>query len=362
MKPKEIFHIAEDLTYESGGLRTMISKLDHYLNSSDDFKSKVITLQKEVSDSFHELHSKRNAWHYNSDLSTYLQKTIQSNSIIHLHGVWMYPQYIASKIARIKKAPSVLTAHGMLEPYLFQDKGFKKQVYYHLILKKLLQNTTVLHAITSNEKENLYRLSGHKNIVEIPNLISIDENSKSDLFNPEEDYFLFLGRFHKVKGIELLIQAFEKIENKKIKLKLAGFPNEYSQTIKKLIESKNLNSRIECVGECIGDEKVKLFGQARAFVNPSYSEVIGMVNLEAASLKTPVITTWNTGLKKEWNNNGGILIEPELENLTQALNEASHWSTNERIKRGNQLSEFTYNEYSWEKKGWLWNELYNDLK
>ncbi len=362
MKPKEIIHLAEDLTYESGGLRTMISKLDHYLNSTSDFNSKVITLHKEASDFFHEIPSKKNSWHYNSDLATFLEKTIQSNQIIHLHGVWMYPQYIASKIARTKKAPSVLTAHGMLEPYLFQDKGLKKQVYYHLILKKLLQKTSVLHAITSNEKENLYRLSGHKNIVEIPNLISIDENSKSDLFNPEEDYFLFLGRFHKVKGIELLIQAFEKIENKKVKLKLAGFPNEYSQTIEKLIESKKLNSRIECIGECIGNEKTKLFSQARAFVNPSYSEVIGMVNLEAASLKTPVITTWNTGLKKEWNKSGGILIEPKIEDLTQALNEASHWNNSERMNRGNQLFEFVYNEYSWENKGYLWNELYNNIK
>ena len=53
-----------------------------------------------------------------------------------------------------------------------------------------------------------------------------------------------------------------------------------------------------------------LFKNAFVFVAPSHSEVIGMVNLEAAILQTPVITTFQTGLLKDWSKNGGFLIEP----------------------------------------------------
>ena len=44
-----------------------------------------------------------------------------------------------------------------------------------------------------------------------------------------------------------------------------------------------------------GNQKNKLLKQAWALILPSHSEVIGMVNLEAALLKTPSITTYKTG-------------------------------------------------------------------
>ena len=83
-----------------------------------------------------------------------------------------------------------------------------------------------------------------------------------------------------------------------------------------------------------------------------------MVNLEAATFGTPVITTYNTGLSKEWNNNGGILINPIQDELIQALNIVSDMSQEERYDRGYSLRNFVYNNYSWQKKGHLWNELY----
>ena len=86
-----------------------------------------------------------------------------------------------------------------------------------------------------------------------------------------------------------------------------------------------------------------------------------MVNLEAAACKTPVITTFQTGLKKEWGKNGGILINPNVSELKNAIIESYNWNNNERIERGKHLYEFTQNNYSWDKKAWLWHELYESL-
>ena len=357
MNKKQIIHIAEDISLSSGGLRSMITALDQYLNNQVDFTSEILTLKKESHDSYQLVNSKTNPWNYSKDYKASLINAVSSNGCLHLHGVWMYPQYIASKIAQKKGLNTVITSHGMLEPFLLKDKGLKKNIYLKLFLQNIFKRTNVLHAITANEKDNLYRLTGHKNIIEIPNLINFS-NEVTFQYEPKEEYLLFLGRFHKVKGIDLLVNAFNKIENKKIKLYLAGFENEYCKEILNKLKLNGLSDRVKYCGEVKGEEKNKLFANAKAFIAPSYSEVIGMVNLEAATFGTPVITTYNTGLSKEWNNNGGILINPIQDELIQALNIVSDMSQEERYDRGYSLRNFVYNNYSWQKKGHLWNELY----
>ena len=361
MDKTQIIHIAEDISLSSGGLRSMITALDQYLNNQVDLTSEILTLKKESHDSYHQVvNSRTNPWNYSKNYKTSLINTISSDSCLHLHGVWMYPQYIASKIAQKKGLNTVITTHGMLEPFLLNDKGLKKNIYLKMLLKNIFKRTNILHAITANERDNLHRLTGHKNIIEIPNLIDFS-NEVTYQYEPNEEYMLFLGRFHKVKGIDLLINAFNKIENKKIKLYLAGFENEYCKEILNQVELNGLRDRVKYCGEVKGEEKNKLFANAKAFIAPSYSEVIGMVNLEAATFGTPVITTYNTGLSKEWNNNGGILINPIQEELIQALSIVSNMSLKERNDRGNLLRNFVFSNYSWQQKGHLWNELYSSL-
>jgi glycosyltransferase involved in cell wall biosynthesis len=170
-----------------------------------------------------------------------------------------------------------------------------------------------------------------------------------------------LSRLHPKKGLGILIEAFSKIENKKIKLKIAGTENKYSDSIKVRCKELNISDRVEFLGGVYGDEKYQLFANAKAFVSPSYSEAIGMVNLEAASSNTPVITSFNTGINPEWGKNGGVMIVPDIVELTNAMNEVCSWNNEERIQRGLLLSEYVLKNYSWEKKGILWDELYNSI-
>ena len=271
----------------------------------------------------------------------------------------MHAHYTSSKLAQKNNIPYIVSPHGMLEPWHLKDKQLKKKVYLKLLLNSLLAKSKIIHAITPFEKENLYRLTGHKNIIEIPNFIHYSKLPKNLTYNPEEEYLLFLSRLHTKKGLDILIQSMSQIENKKIKLKIVGTENNYSNDLKKLCKELGVENRVSFLGGIYGNEKYNLFANAKAFVAPSYSEAIGMVNLEAAACKTPVITSFNTGINPEWNNNGGIMIKPNTEQLTLAIDAAVNWSVEERIQRGSQLSDFVINNYSWEKKGYLWDQLYN---
>lgn len=359
----KIYQITENISFESGGVRTVLVNLNKNINERNMNSSIILTNKKENNDTYLEFPSKNfKSWSYSSEFKKYLQTHLKEIAIMHLHGVFMYTQFLSSKIAKNNTIPYVISPHGMLEPWHLNDKKLKKEIYLKLALNKIFADSTIIHAITPLEKENLYRLTKHKNIVEIPNFIYHSSLPKNLIYEPEEEYLLFLSRLHPKKGLDILIQSMTIINNKKIKLKIVGSENYYSLELKKTAHKLGLADRIEFIGGVYGDDKYNLFSNAKAFVAPSYSEAIGLVNLEAAVCKTPVITTYNTGINPEWNKNGGIMINPTLEALTKAINTATNWTTNERNQRGNELSTFVINNYSWEKKGGVWDELYNSLK
>lgn len=360
---KKIYHITEDMSFNSGGVRTVLVNLDTYLNNTSDLNSTILSNFKEPNDPYIDFNpsSRLKMWNYSVEYKNYISSQISNLDVLHLHGVFMHPQFTASKQAEKHNVPYIVSPHGMLEPWHLKDKQLKKGIYLKLFLEKILSNSSMLHAITPLEKDNLFKLTKHKNIFEIPNFINYSKIPNHLTYNPNEEYILYLGRIHPKKGLDILLESMTKIENKKIKLKIVGEENLYSNELRTKCNNLLINNRVEFVGSVFGDEKYALYANAKAFVAPSFSEAIGMVNLEAAICKTPVITTFNTGINPDWNINGGLMINPKVDELTNAINLALSWNETERFERGGLLSEYVINNYSWEKKGYLWADIYNSL-
>ena len=174
---------------------------------------------------------------------------------------------------------------------------------------------------------------------------------------------MYLGRLDEKKGIDILIRSFAKLKlNQNVHLKIAGGFNNYKLKLDQLINSLGIQENVQFLGMVKGDEKKRLYKESLVFVAPSHSEVVGMVNLEAASMATPVITTFQTGLKRGWANNGGILINPNENELIIALKQALNWSKSQREENGKKLYDFVKKEYSWELKLNDWLKLYSSVK
>lgn len=354
----KILHIVEDFSLESGGLRTVINNLNTYLNETEH-SSYILSSKKEEIDSIF-VQETNMPWLYSKDWIIQI-KNLQKKfnfDIFHIHGVWTYPQYISAKFCEKNRIPFIVSVHGMYEPWLWEKGVVKKKVYFNMLAKKLFGKANFIHAITPDEKTNLIQLFNKKEVIEIPNLISESSTLPDSFINSEKKYILYLGRLDKKKGIDLLIKSFSKIGSKKITLKIAGQINGYKKELDLLIDKLEINKKVEFLGMVSGLMKEKLISNAFVLVAPSHSEVIGMVNLEAAILKTPVITTYQTGLNPLWNENGGILINPiELE-LDKAIQSVVNWSTEDRINNGDKLQKFVVNNYSWEKRFKDWLSLY----
>ncbi|MCG8579816.1 MAG: glycosyltransferase [Bacteroidales bacterium] len=357
-------HIVEDYSIVSGGVRTVVENLNNRLNENG-YKSRVFTTEAESNDSVILSHPEGflgSKWRKSKELENNLKSYIGDKEIVHTHGVWMFPQYYALKMSQERQLKSVFSPHGMLEPWLWKQGYIKKKIYFNLFLKKNLLKNTVIHAITPAERDNLNDLlPGNKRIEVIPNLISLADIPAIDSRKECKKYILFLGRIHKKKGIDLLIKAFSKLKDKNTSLKIAGAKTEYQDELVKLVKALGLQEKVEFCGMVTGTKKYELFRDAHVFAAPSFSEVVGMVNLEAAIMKTPVITTHQTGLLPQWSTNGGRLINPDEKELYDALVEAVSWDDRERNSRGEQLYEFVKKEYSWEHRIESWKELYTNI-
>ena len=201
---------------------------------------------------------------------------------------------------------------------------------------------------------------GCKTVSVIPNALIVDTAIDDTMATEPARRFVFLGRLHPVKGVDLLIEAFGNARlDDDWELVIAG-PEDvpaYAIQLKARAAKSPRAARIHFTGPIYGPEKISLLRSAWAVVVPSRTEVIGMVNLESASLATPTITTPNTGLD-EWSEVGGMLTENNASDLQAALQVCAVWSINERMRRGHQIRDHVLQHYSLDSVGHEWLRLY----
>jgi glycosyltransferase involved in cell wall biosynthesis len=358
----KILHIVEDYSLLSGGLRTVIKDLDLEI-LSNNFISKILSSSKENEDEIYLVDSKK-PWLYSNKWIPKLKELhFKYNfDVIHIHGVWMYPQYVAAKFCIKNKIPFIISVHGMYEPWLWKKGTLKKKLYFNLLVKNVFKKATFIHAITPNEKNNLQKIFKKNTIIEIPNLIKKINIKDKYTSSYKDKYILYIGRLDEKKGIDTLIIAFNELSDKKVKLKIAGEINDYKKELDFLIKEFGIEKRVDFLGLVKNNNKEILIKDAFVLVAPSHSEVIGMVNLEGAIYKVPVITTYQTGINKKWSENGGRLINPNKEELINALKEVLKWSNKERELNGQKLHNFVLNNYSWDKRFLDWIKLYQSAK
>lgn len=116
-----------------------------------------------------------------------------------------------------------------------------------------------------------------------PNFTFCIKSQKKDLLPETNDgYFLFIGRLEKMKGVDLLIEAFNRMPEKKLHIAGKGLNDAY-------YKSKS-STNIEFLGFVCREELEKQLSGAKAVVVPSQCyETFGMSIIEAYAQNVPVI-------------------------------------------------------------------------
>lgn len=104
--------------------------------------------------------------------------------------------------------------------------------------------------------------------------------------NQTEDYYIFVGRVEEIKGVNVLVDAFRSMPNKKLKIVGRGDLSEY---IAARLEKEDIHN-IELLGFKPHDDVNALLKHAKALIMCSqWYETFGMVIAEAYSNGVPAI-------------------------------------------------------------------------
>ena len=147
---------------------------------------------------------------------------------------------------------------------------------------------------------------------------------------PQRDYYtqsyqnfiLAISRLHKLKRLDLLIEAFKHLKNKELKAVIIGQGPEEKNLIQK-IKINGLEKRINLLGTA--DEKTILtnYAQCRAVFFAPLREDYGLVTTEAFACRKPVVTTFDAGGPTELvkNKENGFIVENKPEKIAEKLDQ-----------------------------------------
>jgi glycosyltransferase involved in cell wall biosynthesis len=199
-----------------------------------------------------------------------------------------------------------LLAAGFLQKSSLAGKI--KYILYKAVIKLSLTNADSIKLLNQRQKGLLGKLLNKKIIFQFHDYVSthyfMEERPKT------EKYILFAGFPFYLKGVDILIKAFQIVSNKypDFTLKLVGHELEYDA--KRYFD--NLNSKVQFYAPQFYDSLKEKFLNCYCFVLPSRQEGMGRVLLEAMSSGKPVIGA-NVGGIPEIINEGrnGFLFKSE---------------------------------------------------
>ena len=178
---------------------------------------------------------------------------------------------------------------------------------------KRLEKCDAVISITYNQKEKMIAqgLAANKIFV-VPNMVEVPKQIPQYIPYHQPLIFGTMGRFEPAKGFCDFIQALAYLKQKNVPFKavIGGKNNstyaEEEKRILQLVKDLDLQNEVEFCGWV--SDKQKFFDGIDIFVLPSLEEAFGIVLLEAALAKKPIIYSTADGPKEVFENTGAALM------------------------------------------------------
>lgn len=287
--------------------------------------------------------------------------------LIHDNGLWWRHNRAIASLARRHNVPRIVSTRGMLQPWCFRHKRWKKALAWQLYQRRDLQHAAALHVTSLAEAEAALELGITTPAVMVPNGIDIpplDPDQEPPLRDRGQTggTALFLGRLYPVKGLDLLLRAWAQLRPPGWQLRLAG-PDEagYLATLQDLTRQLRLSGSVTFVGAVAGEQKHQELRRADLLVLPSRSESFGLVIAEALAHQIPVLTTTATPWNQLEQIGAGWLCEPDVEALAAALKRVVATNPHQRAAMGVQGRRYVSEQLSWTTCARQFLALYSSL-
>lgn len=269
-----------------------------------------------------------------------IRKDIKDYDIVHIHEHRQTLAIIASYFARKNNIPYIVQAHGSVLPF-FQKEELKN-LFDKVFGFKILHNASCVFALTEVEKEQYLKMGVDEERIEIVPLgINLEEYENLPSFGKFRSKFniaendkliLFVGRIHEIKGLGLLIDAFNDLINQNyeknsledtgghsIKLAIVGPDDGYLTELEDKIKEYSLEENVIITGPLYKEEKQEALVDCDLFVMPSKYESFTTSGLEAMACSKPLVLTKNNHIHDWVDGNVGLACEDNKDSLREAI-------------------------------------------
>lgn len=233
--------------------------------------------------------------------------------------------------------------------------GYLGEPFIFLFYKKVYFMTGSLSAKNDVNKMGI----PEKNITIIPHGVIVDK--PTTFFKKENKFTLvYLGVISKDKGIEDALLCFSILKKKKnFQFWVIGRTEteRYGNMIKKMIKKLKFGKKLKLWGYVSQAKKFELLARSNILINPSVHEGWGLVNIEANSMGTPVVSYSNAGLIDSVKNgvSGIVCKQNSPEKMVEAVKNLLEEKTNYQKLSREAIS--WSNNFTWEKARKLSLEL-----
>ncbi|MBW1886744.1 MAG: glycosyltransferase family 4 protein [Deltaproteobacteria bacterium] len=229
-----------------------------------------------------------------------LSKTsYRSVDIIHDTFGYFLPLGPLAKMSRSKRY--VTSVYGSSAGWYRKAKelGVKDELELNLhknLMRREKINSTFCDAIIVNSQtftRDFVELFGYpeSKIHEVPNCITVDDSVQYS--KPEGPFnVLYVGQISRMKGIHVLLKAFQGLEEQDARLTVIG---KHTPHDRRLLSNKWSN--VEFLEPMPHTELAAHYRAASLFCHPSYQEGMPRVVMEALSFGVPVVAAALPGIK-----------------------------------------------------------------
>ena len=272
------------------------------------------------------------------DLVRRFEDVAKDYDVIHTHVQWMFPIWWAAHVARKLKKPLVMMPRGSFAPERLRESAWKKKLVGWLD-RRAAHDTSAVWATSESEAEEIRAYVPGAKVEVFPigldvEKCQVERRGEGEKFGGGERTLLYLSRISPIKGLDLLAEAWSRIQSD-WKLLIVG-PDDrgYSVEIKKVFAAKCPAGSYEFRGPVYGDEKFKLLASADAFVLPTRNENWGIAVAEAMASGLPVICTKGAPWSCLETEKAGWWTDVSVEGLERALRELMSLDDGELRSRG----------------------------
>lgn len=304
---------------------------------------------------------------YHPRLLSKLRSYSSSFDVVIIEGLWTYISLVASRVFLPLHIPYFVYTHGMLDPWFkraYPFKHFRKSLYWPFAEYNLLREASgvlfTTHAECILARHSFSRYSAREYVVgygssACPDPSQINYNIYYNRF-PEligKEIYLFLGRIHPKKGLDLLINAFSQISahNLNRHLVLAGpVSSGYRRHLDLLTRSVSIESQITWTGHLDGNLKWAAYSTSSLFCLPSHQENFGVSVAEALSASLPVAISTSVNIADLVQASGsGFVRQDTLLGTVDALQSWVDLDTDQRLSMSQRAYSLFLSEFQWSK-------------